>query len=271
VVTGGWRPPLAPLFVPGDRPERFAKAAASGADAVILDLEDAVAPADKAGARARLAAHGVDGVLVVIRINARSTAEFSADLAALRGLRFDAVMLPKAETAEDVAAVHAGLGGNISVIALVESAAGIDGLATLLRAPGVVQAAFGSLDFALDLGCSPSWEALLLARSQLVLQSKLAGLPPPLDGVTTSLDDAALTEADARRAAEMGYGGKLLIHPKQVAPVRRAFLPDERTLAWARRVLEASGAAGAVRVDGAMVDRPLLERARRILDRAGSG
>ncbi|MBL6750663.1 MAG: hypothetical protein ISP90_09075, partial [Nevskia sp.] len=197
VVTGAWRAPIAPLFVPADRPERFAKAAASGADAVILDLEDAVAPAAKAGARANLAAHGVAGVPVVIRINAQGTADFAADLAALRGASFDAVMLPKAEDAAQVAALHAGLGRQVTVLALVESARGIAGLAPLLAAPGVAQAAFGSLDFALDLGCTPSWEALLMARSQLVLYSKLAGLAPPLDGVTTSLDDAALVEAEA--------------------------------------------------------------------------
>lgn len=270
-MTGAWRAPIAPLFVPADRPERFAKAAASGADAVILDLEDAVAPAAKAGARANLAAHGVAGVPVVIRINAQGTADFAADLAALRGASFDAVMLPKAEDAAQVAALHAGLGRQVTVLALVESARGIAGLAPLLAAPGVAQAAFGSLDFALDLGCTPSWEALLMARSQLVLYSKLAGLAPPLDGVTTSLDDAALVEAEARRAAEMGFGGKLLIHPKQAAPVQLAFLPDARTVAWARKVLAAAGGAGAVRVDGAMVDRPLIERARRVVELAERG
>jgi citrate lyase subunit beta/citryl-CoA lyase len=269
MVNAAWHPALTPLFVPADRPERFAKAAASGADAVILDLEDAVAPPDKAAARLNVAAHTLSGLSVVVRINAHGTADFAADMAALRNARFDAVMLPKAETAADVEAVAAALGRPVPVLAIVETARGLDGMRAVLTAPGLAQAAFGSMDFALDMGCTPTWEALLMARSQVVLHSRLAGKPAPLDAVTTSLDDAALIESEARRAAEMGFGGKLLIHPRQVEPARRGFLPDDKSLAWARRVLAAAdtgSAAGAVRVDGAMVDRPLMERARKMVE-----
>ncbi|MGE8065079.1 HpcH/HpaI aldolase/citrate lyase family protein [Pseudomonas sp. NPDC089569] len=260
--------PLAPLFVPGDRPERFAKAAASGADAVILDLEDAVGAGNRVVAREAVVRHGIESVPVIVRINATNTADFQADVIALKDAHFDALMLAKAETAADVRLIHALVGRQVPVIVLVETAAAFEDLASLLREPGVVQGAFGSLDLALDLACQPSWEALAYFRSVLVLQSRLAGLPPPLEGVTPSFDDSSLVHQEALRASNLGFGGKLAIHPRQVAPITKAFLPDTQTVTWARRVLEAVRNGGAVQVDGAMVDRPLIERARRILFRS---
>jgi citrate lyase subunit beta/citryl-CoA lyase len=254
--------PAVPLFVPGDRPDRFAKAAVSGADAVVLDLEDAVAPESKEGARRNVAAHGLTGIPVIVRINASATAWFAADIAALAGADVAAVMLPKAENAGEIAEICRVLGR--PVIPLIETARGVAGLSDLLAAPGVAVVAIGTLDLAVDLGCEPSWEALLLARSMLVLQSRLAGLPKPLDGVTVATDDEALAEAETRRAAALGFGGKLAIHPRQVAPIRRGLRPTDEQIAWAERVV-AAATGGAVRVDGTMVDRPVLERARRIL------
>ena len=268
MLIDSFRAPVAPLFVPGDRPERFAKAAASGADAVILDLEDAVAPAARDMAREAVAQHGIEGVSVIIRINAASSAEFENDLAALRDARFDALMLAKAETVDDVQRMYELLGRRVPVVALVETAAAFIDLPALLQTPGVVQAAFGSLDLALDLGCQPDWEALAYCRAALVLQSRLANLPAPLDGVTTSFDNAEQVHADAEVACRLGFGGKLAIHPRQVEAIRNAFLPDARAVAWAESVLKATASGAAVQVDGAMVDRPLIERARRILSRA---
>lgn len=268
MLSWPFRPPLTPLFVPGDRPERFAKAAACGADAVILDLEDAVAPAARETAREAVANHQIDDVTVIVRLNAVSSEEFRADLAALHDARIDALMLAKAETAADIRLVHHILGRQVPIIALVETARAFSDLAGLLQEPGVVQAAFGSLDLALDLGCQPSWEALAYCRGALVLQSRLAGLPAPLDGVTTSLDDPEQVGADAAIASGLGFGGKLAIHPRQVVPIREAFLPDARSVAWAHAVMEAARSGAAVQVDGAMVDRPLIERARRILSRS---
>jgi citrate lyase subunit beta/citryl-CoA lyase len=267
-MLSDYHAPLAPLFVPGDRPERFAKAANSGADAVILDLEDAVAADNRRLARDAVARHGIDNVPVIVRINAATTADFQADLAALRDARFDAVMLAKAETTAQIHLVHSLLGRQVPVIALVETAAAFADLGALLRGPGVVQAAFGSLDLALDLGCQPTPAALASLRGSLVLQSRLANLPSPIDGVTASFDDSTLVHRDALMAAELGFGGKLAIHPRQVAAIIEAFLPDAQTLNWACRVLEAVRDGGAVQVDGAMVDRPLIERARRILSRS---
>ncbi len=256
---------IAPLFVPGDRPERFAKAAASGANAVILDLEDAVATERKSYARDCVRAHELDKTRTIIRVNARTSAHFAADLSALKDRPFAALMLPKTERSGDVLAVHEALGGIVPIIPLIETALGVANLTDILATPGVCVAAFGSVDFALDLGCAHAWEPLLLARSEIVLRSRVAGLPAPIDGVTTVIDDAEIVERDAHRAVDMGFGGKLAIHPRQIAPISRSFLPDEHSLAWAEKVMAAVDSGGAMRLDGEMIDLPVIERAKRIL------
>jgi citrate lyase subunit beta/citryl-CoA lyase len=258
--------PRSYLFVPGDRAERIAKARASGADAVIVDLEDAVAPASKAAARDAVAAALDAAAPVVLRVNGADTAWFADDarLAAHPGV--SAVMLPKAAAAEPVAALRSASGGK-PVLALVESAAGMANVAGLAATAGVARLVFGSIDFQLDLDIADDDLALLAFRSQLVLASRLADLPAPVDGVTTALDDAARVEAEARRARSLGFGAKLCIHPRQVATVNDAFSPSPAELEWARRVVDAASASAgaAVAVDGRMVDAPVLARAKRLL------
>jgi citrate lyase subunit beta/citryl-CoA lyase len=263
--------PIAPLFVPGSRKDRFDKAAASGADAVILDLEDAVAPEDKEAARTAVATHGIKNIAVYVRVNARSSKYFEADLAALRDTPLSGIMLAKAQKASEIQAVHQFLGRSVPVIPLVETAAAFKDLAALLDAPDILQAAFGSLDFALDLGCQPSWDALSYARGQLVLASRLAGLPAPLDGVTSTINDSAVVSSDAKKASDLGFGGKLAIHPRQVAGILDAFHPDERAIAWALEVIAVSESGTVGQVDGKMVDRPVIELARKIMDRVPTG
>jgi citrate lyase subunit beta/citryl-CoA lyase len=259
--------PICPLFVPGDRPDRFAKAAASGADAVIFDLEDAVSPDAKAAAREAVVRRDPIGLQIIVRINASDTAWFPEDIAALVVNPPDIVMLAKAEQASDLAYVRSTCGGRVGLIPLVETARGLAGLDALLRAEGVVVAAFGSLDFALDLGCDHEWDALPLMRSELVLRSRLAGLAPPIDGVTTDLDSPVAVETEARRARALGFGGKLAIHPRQTAPISNAFRSSPEDIAWTHRVMASLDGRGAQRVDGKMIDRPVVERARRILAR----
>ena len=258
--------PRSYLFVPGDRPERFAKARASGADAVIVDLEDAVAPANKGAARDAVAGALDAAQPVVLRINGADTAWFEDDarLAAHPGV--SAVMLTKAAAVEAVAALRTASGGK-PVLALVESAAGMANLTALAAAQGVARLVFGSIDFQLDLDIADDDLALLPFRMQLVLASRVANLPPPVDGVTTALDDPLRIEGDARRARSLGFGAKLCIHPRQVAIVNGAFSPSAAEVAWAQRVVEAAAASGgaAVAVDGKMVDAPVLARARRLL------
>jgi citrate lyase subunit beta/citryl-CoA lyase len=258
--------PRSYLFVPGDRPERFAKARASGADAVIVDLEDAVAPANKGAARDAVAGALDAEHPVVLRINGADTAWFEDDarLAAHPGV--SAVMLTKAAAVDAVAALRTASGGK-PVLALVESAAGMANLTALAAAQGVARLVFGSIDFQLDLDIADDDLALLPFRMQLVLASRVANLPPPVDGVTTALDDAVRIESEARRARSLGFGAKLCIHPRQVPIVNGAFSPGAAEVAWAQRVVEAAAASGgaAVAVDGKMVDAPVLARARRLL------
>lgn len=263
--------PIAPLFVPGSRPERFDKADASGADAVILDLEDAVAPADKDRARDAVLAHAAAlKSPVIIRINAVGTPWHEADVDAVRGLEGACVMLPKAERLEDIAGLTSRTGRALPVIALVESAAGLARLADILAAPGIVAVAFGSVDFSLDLACVHERQALLAARSEVVWRSRAANRAAPIDGVTTDIGSPEIAEDDARHAVKLGFGGKMAIHPRQIEPIRRAFCPSVEELAWAHAVLGVVTTGEAVQVNGEMVDRPVIERARRILSRAGS-
>lgn len=254
------------LFVPGHRADRFDKALAAGASAVIIDLEDAVAPSDKDAARAALAAWLRPGHAVIVRINSADTPWFAADLALCGAPGVAGVMLPKAESPDTLAAVRAA--GARGLLPLVESAAGMANLDAIARAPGVWRLAFGSIDLQVDLGLKDATEDELLPfRLQLVLASRLAGIGAPVDGVSTAIDDADRLQQDVARARRLGFAGKLCIHPKQVAPVNAGMAPSAAERAWAQRVLAAAAASGgaAVAVDGKMVDKPVLLRAEAIL------
>ena len=258
--------PRSYLFVPGNRPERFDKACAAGADAVIVDLEDAVPFADKAAAREAVGAWLSPEKPVLVRINGAGTDWFGDDLALCRLPGVAGVVLPKAEQAGDIARLRAA--GAPAVLPLIESATGIDHLRAIAAARGVQRLMFGSIDFQLDLGIPGEREELLFFRSQLVLASRLAGLAAPVDGVSTALDDAERLADDARHARQMGFGAKLCIHPKQVDAVNRCFTPGPDELAWAGRVLEAAARAdgAAVALDGKMIDRPVILRAQAIVN-----
>lgn len=253
---------VAPLFLPADKLDRLAKALASGADTVILDLEDGVGPGAKAAARAAIAALPAPASPITIRINAAGTPWHDDDLAMLRALVWrPAVMITKAE--RPAAMRPAGIG---PVWALIESAAGL-AAARAIAAAGINRLVFGTADFSTDLGIAHEREPMLAARSELVLASRLAGLPPPIDGVCTDLNDIARIEAEARYALALGFGGKLCLHPRQIAPVLAGFRPSEDEIAWARRVV-AAGGEGAIAIDGEMVDAPIRARAARLLARA---
>nr|WP_314623291.1 CoA ester lyase [uncultured Noviherbaspirillum sp.] len=254
------------LFVPGDRPERYAKALAAGADAVIVDLEDAVAPAAKDAARAALRAWLGPQQAVLVRVNSADTPWFAEDMA-LAGLPGVAgIVLPKAERPDDIARLMQA--GARSVLPLIESALGFHHALELARQPGVERLLFGSIDFSVDLGMTEDDETLRYFRSQLVLVSRLAGILPPVDGVTTTLDDIDRITGDTRRARRHGFGGKLCIHPRQVAPVNEAFAPSAEEAAWAVRVLQAveNTDGAAVALDGKMVDRPVMLQAQAIVE-----
>lgn len=264
--------PRSYLFVPASRPERIGKARQSGADAVIVDLEDAVEPSAKPAARAALAqaadalAGAVPGTLW-LRINALDTAHAADDLHLLAALRSQGfgigAMVPKAG---DAAALQA-LPPEVPVLALIETAHGLGQAHRLGEVPTVQRLAFGSIDYALDLGgLDPAdHEALRHARSTLVWASRCAELPPPVDGVTPAIDDEAALAADSAEARRLGFAARLCIHPRQVAAVHAALAPTAEERAWAERVVAAAGEGGAVQLDGRMVDRPVLLRAQRLL------
>jgi citrate lyase subunit beta / citryl-CoA lyase len=266
------------LFVPGDRPERLAKALASAADAVILDLEDAVAPAAKPAARAALAQHwpglsGAERQRLLVRVNAVPTPGHGDDLALLEGLPgLAGLMLAKAESAAQLQSLASRLPG-LPLLPLIESAQGLLQLPAIAGAPQVLRLVLGHIDLQVDLGmaCGPDEAELLPARWQLVLASRGAGLAAPVDGVTVALDEPEQTLSDAQRARRLGFGAKLCIHPSQIEAVHRGLAPNAAECDWARRVLAAAEAAGnalstgALRVDGRMVDAPVLALARRWL------
>ncbi len=203
----------------------------------------------------------------VLRVNGTGTPWHDADLALAARHRIP-VMLPKSEDPARLAAVVAATDGRCPLIPLVETAAGIVAAAGLCAAPDVVRAAFGSVDLATQLGVAhDDTLALQHARSQLVIASAAAGIAPPLDGVTTALNDAQALADDVQHARRLGFGGKLCIHPRQIAAVHTGFLPTPDELAWARSVLSTEGSRSTV--DGHMVDKPVLDRARALLAAAG--
>lgn len=262
--------PSSYLFVPGTRPDRYAKAFGSGAGAVILDLEDAVAPPDKQAARDHVARHLAALPPALVRVNGIETEWFGDDLEMCRTAGAAGIVLPKAEQATDIEFIAGQLGSHAALLPMIESGQGMWNAHALARCKGVQRLMFGSIDFQLDLGIPEDGEALLYYRSQLVLVSRVAGIQSPVDGVTTSLQDSDALRADTLRAKNLGFSAKLCIHPRQVAIVNDLFRPSEREIQWARQIVAAAAPAhgAAIAVDGQMVDKPVLLRAQTILARA---
>lgn len=264
------------LFCPGDRPDRYAKAAAA-ADTVVLDLEDAVAPDAKDTARdavlrslADLDPAGLDPAAVVVRVNATGTPWHAADVAALAAFPEVALMLPMAQRPEDVEALAPH-----PVLALCETARGVLEAPRIASASTCVGLMWGSEDLLADLGGrsgrAPDGTyrpALAEARTRILYAARAAGVTP-IDTVLVALDDLDLLAADSADAAAVGYAAKACIHPTQVAVVRAAFRPGDAEVAHARDVLAAAtGQPGVFRFRGRMVDAPVLAHAREVLRRA---
>lgn len=273
--------PCSYLFVPANRPERFEKACDSGADAVIVDLEDAVPPAEKDAARETLVAWLSPEHPVLVRVNAVGSEWFGKDLALCRMAGVAGVILPKAEQVEDISTLKSA--GAPAILPLIESALGFHQAQALAQCAGVQRLVFGNIDFSIDLGIGtgPSAEGgeianagdeeeLLMFRSQLVLMSRLANIQSPVDGVTMAFDDPDRVRHDTYRARRLGFGGKLCIHPKQVTHVNEAFAPTAADINWARKVVAVAAGVGgaAVALDGKMVDRPVILKAQEILRQA---
>lgn len=260
------------LFVPATRPDRFAKAAASGADRVILDLEDAVAPNEKADARRGLLSAKIPrDVPVYVRVNSALTPWFEEDLAVACTLAIRGVLLPKADSAAHVERAVAKIAPQHTIVPIIETAAGLWNVLDVAKAPRVERLIFGALDFTLDTGIHDREGAFDPVRTRIVVASRVAGIAPPIDLVTLAIDDQDLLERHAARSHSFGFGGKLCIHPKQIPITNGAFRPSDEEVAWARAVLaefEARQGDAVFTHRGELVDRPVIERAKVILGTA---
>ena len=283
------------LFFPGSRPELAAKAVDSGADVACADLEDAVAPAEKNGAR-----DAVLGMIrelgrpdvVAVRINHPATPAGRDDLAALSRLPPDArprILVPKVSSPSEVEAVAAAFGASgerraqgrddgpggqsptpgCRLVPIIETARGLSAVEPIAGEEGVEGLLFGALDLSTELGCDRSWESLLHARSRCVVAAAVAGVPL-LDTPYFDLEDDEGLEAEAVRARRLGFSGKAAIHPGQIPVIRRAFRPSAEEVEHARRVVQAAESAGGgvFLLDGSMVDAPVVEAAHRVISRA---
>jgi len=256
------------LFTPGNRPERFAKAAASGADGVILDLEDAVSLPDKAPARKTLMEFFVDKKSMFgMRVNNIHTPTGVADLDALvaSGARPAFVVLPKVESAFEVQLYARLL--KLPLLATVESARGLEAATEIANSDPLVQAiAFGGADLAVDLRAELAWEPLLWGRGRIAQAAATAGISA-IDVPHVALDDEAGLRADAARVKAMGFSGKLAIHPKQIGPLLEIFTPTAAELERAAGIVAAYEKAGGnvVEYQGKMVEGPIVKSAQRLL------
>ena len=281
------------LFCPADRPERFDKAL-ERADAVILDLEDGVAPADRPRAREALVAFAtrwqesqqareadagdgtVDADRVIVRVNAASSPDFGADLDAVRATPFRTIMLAKAESIAELDELVAGL-GPVGIIALCETAKGVLAARELAAHPATIALMWGAEDLVVSLGGTSSRtadgayrEVARFARSAVLLAAAAHGVDA-IDAVHIDLDDLDGLAVEAQDAVASGFAATACLHPSHAQVVRQAYRPSEDAVARAREVLAAAGeASGALRVEGRMIDEPLVAQARAVLARAGS-
>ncbi|MFL5254017.1 MAG: HpcH/HpaI aldolase/citrate lyase family protein [Rhodopila sp.] len=277
------------LFAPGNHARRVEKALGLAADAVILDLEDAVAISEKAATRQLvIESFGKPRTgKLYVRVNALTTEWCHADTVAVVQAGLDGIILPKVEHDHELRTAdwlitnlerERGLPvGGIDLIPIIETALGISNLARICRSgTRTRRLAFGAGDFTLDMGMvwTRSESELLPYRAACVLESRAAGLEPPLDTVWADLRDADGFASSAKQAAALGFQGKMCIHPDQIAGANAAFTPDETAMTWAKRVTaafdeaEAKGLAS-IQLDGQFIDYPIVQRARRVLAQGG--
>ena len=259
------------LLVPGGRSDQFSAPEVREADVVVLDLASTAAHENIELSRCAVAMHLSGGGDAWVRVNGSDTDLCSGDLRAIvaaPGLQ--GIVLPRTESAGQVRAVEAQLRAGVMIVALLETAAGIENVDGIAAAHGTLRLAFGSAGLERELGITGGAAALLYARSRLVMASCAAGLPGPIDGPSVDLDDIVGLGEDLRHSAALGFTGKFCLHPRQLRLANSAFEPAPSKLAWARRVLAAIRASptSVVQVDGEMVDWQHIEAARLIVARA---
>lgn len=261
------------LFVPATRPDRFQKALEAGADAVCIDLEDAVPPDKKQEARNIIASFPIgsrNDVAQCLRINALTTKDGILDLAALAeaDARPDFLILPKVTAAIELAIVESVISDDIPVLAVIESTTGLDAVHDIAAHPATRALMFGSADYSAEIGSTMGWDALLYARSKIIAAAAANG-KKALDGIWPDIQDNVGLVDDTRRMKAIGFHGRVAIHPKQIRGIHIGFLPTDTELTMARKIVKAFDDAGrnAIQVNGKMVDQPIYDAAISLLKR----
>jgi citrate lyase subunit beta/citryl-CoA lyase len=266
------------LFVPANRPDRFAKSLATRAHAVIVDLEDAVPLSEKDAARDAIRRELTPFLKqcperLVVRINACGTPYWDDDLRLIEELGIRHLMLPKTESAEQLTQVSHALSFAPVLIPMIESAKGVDQLKAIAAHPNTLRLSLGNIDlqFSFGLQCGPDELELLPVRHQILLASRLAEIAAPIDGVTVQIASDAQLQADILRGKRLGFQAKLCIHPKQVDAVIEGFQPSAYEVEYAQAIVNADRASsgGVIQLNGKMVDRPVVMLAYRVLQQAG--
>jgi citrate lyase subunit beta / citryl-CoA lyase len=263
------------LFSPGHRPEFFPKALNSLSKAMIIDLEDAVAPEQKPFAREQVGeflktCSAEERQKILIRINPIDSIFNADDVRFLHDLNLLLhLVVPKVESIDQLQQLASQLDNLAGMIPIIESAQGLDHVKMIAKHPLVIRLALGNIDAQADLGlsCDAQESELLPMRFAITLASRLANIAPPIDGVTTDINNEATLINDTQRAKRLGFGGKLCIHPKQVQTIMQCFTPSADEIEYAKRVIAADSAAqgAAVQLDGKMIDRPVVMLAQRTL------
>ena len=266
------------LFVPGNRPERFEKALATNSHAVIIDLEDAV-PLDEKIATRQALEKSLPTLLaqhqdrIVIRINAYGTDFFIDDLAFISKYSISAIIHPKTESTEQLDLISESIHPKSSIIPMIETAKGVANVRLIANHSRTLRLTLGNIDLQADLGftCDESESEIFPIRYEIALATRLAEIASPIDGVTTNIESKEALQFDTLRSKRLGFGAKLCIHPKQVDEVIQCFSPTAAEIEKAKRIVAADQASngGAVKLDGRMVDRPVVLLAKKILKIAG--
>ncbi len=259
--------PITPLFVPGTRSDRFEQAIQSGADTIIIDLEDSVSQSQKQVARENLLGFDKQGCNLFVRVNDLDSPFVRDDLACLKKCGEVGIMLSKSEDPHAITQWLEQHSGTRQILCLIETVKGFAQTSALMQHKNVIGCAFGHFDFSTDLGCEADISLLAPYRADLVLQSKLHGKAAPLDCVTADISQIGQLKLDCEDAKRRGFGGKLLIHPSQVKPAQSIFLPSEDDYEKAKELVAVTANQAVIQHEGRMIDKPILKKAEQLIEK----
>ncbi len=259
--------PITPLFVPGTRSDRFEQAIQSGADTIIIDLEDSVSQSQKQVARENLLGFDKQGCNLFVRVNDLDSPFVRDDLACLEKCTEVGIMLSKSEDPRAITQWLEQHSVTRQILCLIETVKGFAHTSALMQHENVIGCAFGHFDFSTDLGCDADISLLAPYRADLVLQSKLHGKAAPLDCVTADISQIDQLKLDCVDAKRRGFGGKLLIHPSQVKPAQSIFLPSKDDYEKAKELVAVTASQAVLQFEGRMIDKPILKKAEQLIEK----